>query len=53
MDIKNENANIRKKAMIFNFTNNYQFSTRLNLKGTNIEIVDKMKILGTIINNQL
>ena len=43
----------KTKAMIFNFTDNYQFSTRLNLKGTNIEIVDKMKILGTIINNQL
>ena len=39
--------------MIFNFTNNFQFSTRLQLKGNNIEIVDKMKILGTIVNNQL
>ena len=39
--------------MIFNFTEKYQFTTRLNLKGNNIEIVDKMKILGTTINNQL
>ena len=28
--------------MLFNFTDKYQFTTRLNLKGTNIEIVDKM-----------
>ena len=43
----------KTKAMIFNFTDKHQFTTRLNLKGTTIEIVDKMKILGTVINNQL
>ena len=43
----------KSKAMIFNFTEKYQFTTRLNLKGNNIEIVDKMKILGTKIKNQL
>ena len=43
----------KTKAMIFNFTEKYQFMTRLSLKGNNIEIVEKMKILGTIINNQL
>ena len=43
----------KTKAMIFNFTDKYQFTTRLNLKENNIEIVDPMKILGTIINNQL
>ena len=43
----------KTKAMIFNFTNNFQLSTRLQLKGNNIEIVDKIKILGTIVNNQL
>ena len=30
--------------MVFNFTDNYQFTTRLSLKDNNIEIVDKMKI---------
>ena len=39
--------------MIFNFTNNYQFHTRLTLKNENIEIVEKMKLLGTTITNKL
>ena len=43
----------KTKAMIFNFTDNYQFTTRLELKGKNIEVVDKMKILGTIIDSTL
>ena len=43
----------KTKAMIFNFTDNYQFTTRLQLKGNNVEVVDSMKILGTIVNNKL
>ena len=43
----------KTKAMLFNFTDNYQFSTRLQLKGQNIDIVDKMKILGTVVNSDL
>ena len=39
--------------MIINFTDNYQFHTRLKLNETNIQIVDKMKIFGTTITNQL
>ena len=39
--------------MIFNFTDNYQFTTRLQLKGNNVEVVDSMKILGTIVNSKL
>ena len=39
----------KKRAMIVNFTDNYQFTTRLQLKGENIEIVDTMKMLGTSI----
>ena len=39
--------------MIINFTDNHQFTTRLQLKGDNIEIVDKMKILGTVITDKL
>ena len=30
------------KAMIINFTDNYQFHTRLQLKNRNVEIVDKI-----------
>ena len=43
----------KTKAMLFNFTDNYQFTTRLDLKGSNVEIVDKMKILGTIVDSKL
>ena len=39
--------------MIFNFTDKYQFTTRLYLKGSDIEIVDKMKILKTIVDSKL
>ena len=43
----------KTKAMIFNYTDNYKFTTRLQLKEENIEIVNKMKILGTIVNDKL
>ena len=43
----------KTKSMIINYTNNYQFSTRLSLNNMNIEVVDKMKILGTIITDKL
>jgi hypothetical protein len=39
--------------MIFNFTNNYQFSTRLTLNNDIIETVDEIKLLGTILTNDL
>lgn len=43
----------KTKAILFNFTDNYQFGTRLKLKDENIEIVHKMKLLGTTINDKL
>ena len=43
----------KTKAMIFNFTDKYQFSTRLNLKGKTIDIVEKTKLLGCHINSKL
>ena len=43
----------KTKAMIINYTNNYQFTARLQLKGENIEVVNKMKILGTIVTDRL
>ena len=39
--------------MLFNITDKYQFPTRLSLKGTNIQVVDQMKILGTIVKTNL
>ena len=43
----------KTKAMIFNFTRKHQFHTRLTIKDEQIEIVDKIKLLGTIITNDL
>ena len=45
----------RKKTnyMIFNYTNKYQFNTRLEIEGENIEEKQKVKLLGTIISNDL
>ena len=41
----------KTKTMIFNFTQNYQFTTRLKLNGENVEVVPETKLLGTIIQN--
>ena len=43
----------KTKTMIFNFTDNYQFTTRLSLNKENIEVVTETKLLGTIIQNNL
>ena len=43
----------KTKAMIINFTHKYQFGTRMKLEDTNIELVDEMKILGTVISSDL
>ena len=39
--------------MIFNYTKNYQFSTRLILNDEIMETVEETKLLGTIITNDL
>ena len=43
----------KTKCMIINFTNNFQFHTRLQLKQKNVEVVHKTKILGTILTDTL
>ena len=43
----------KTKSMIVNFTNNYQFHTRMKINGSNIEVVDKIRILGTTFTNNL
>ena len=43
----------KTKTMIFNFTNKYQFTTRLTLNAENVEVVPEVKLLGTIISNDL
>ena len=39
--------------MIFNYTNNYQFTTRLNINNQPIEVIDSTKLLGTVLSNDL
>ena len=48
--ILNEN---KTKVMVFNFTKKHQFTTRLQLKNKNVEIVKQTKLLGTILTDDL
>ena len=43
----------KTKAILFNFTVDHQFVTRLQLKNENIQLVNKIKLLGTWINDKL
>ena len=43
----------KTKILLFNYTKNYQFATRLKLKGSVVEQVSEAKILGTIISDKL
>ena len=43
----------KTKNMIFNFTDNYQFTTRMSLNHENIEVQKRTKLLGTIISDDL
>ena len=43
----------KTKAMVFNFTDKYQFSTRLKLNDENLEIVKHAKLLGVTISDDL
>ena len=43
----------KSKTMIFNFTQNYQFSTRLKLQDEVLETVQDAKLLGTVLTNDL
>ena len=41
------------KTMIINFTENCKFTTRLQLKGENIEVVNSTRLLGTMLTDDL
>ena len=43
----------KTKNIIFNFTNWYQVSTRLSVNDKNIQTFDSVKLLGTIVANNL
>ena len=51
---KKMRLNLRKtKNMIFNFSNKYQFTTKLNVENENIEMVRETTLLGTVITDKL
>ena len=43
----------KTKVIIFNFTENYKFTTRMILDEKNIEVVNEAKLLGVIITDDL
>ena len=43
----------KTQTMIFNYTKNYQFTTRTQLKNVNVDVVPETKLLGTHITNDL
>ena len=43
----------KTKTMLFNYTNNYQFRTRLKLNDEVLETVTETKLIGTIITSDL
>ena len=43
----------KTKNMIFNFSKNNQFTTKLNINDIDIEVVKETKLLGTIITDRL
>ena len=43
----------KTKTMIFNFTDKYQFTTRLKLKDKNVEVIQSTRLLGTVLSDDL
>ena len=43
----------KSNVMIFNYTRNYQFSTRIHLNNSLLETIGETKLLGTIISSDL
>ena len=43
----------KSKLMIFNPSRKYQFTTRLEINGQNLEVIEKTRLLGTILTNDL
>ena len=43
----------KTKTMIFNYTENYQCTTRLKINNEPIDVINSTKLLGTIISNDL
>ena len=39
--------------MVINFTDNYQFATRVNLNGTLLDTISETKLLGTVFSSDM
>ena len=47
-------VNVKKtKTMIYNYTENSQFTTRLKINNVQIDVIDSTRLRGTIIQNDL
>ena len=54
MDWRTKNAHkCEKEKLIFNVTENSQFTTRLKINDDDIEVIDSTRLLGNIIKNNL
>ena len=45
--------NKKTKIMIFNFTHNYQFTTRIFIQESLLDIIDEIKLLGVTVTSDL
>ena len=43
----------KTKTMIFNYTDKYQFTTRLSVNNQRVDVIDSTRLLGTIIEKDL
>ena len=43
----------KSKLMIFNFSRNYQFSTRVHLNNSLLDIIDQTRLLGTVVSTDM
>ena len=43
----------KSKVMIFNYTNNHQFTTRVKMDNVSLDVVEETNLLGTYITNNL
>ena len=47
------NNAVKSKTMIFNTSDKFQFTTSIKLHENNLEVLDEVKLLGTIITSYL
>ena len=43
----------KSKVMIINFTDNNQFSTRIKMNGSLLDIIDSTRLLGTVVRSDM